>query len=192
MDFMELSLPGAYVVTPRWLSDRRGAGIEGLRVDLLGEIIGRPFEPKQINFSVSRRNTVRGLHSVTTLPGQAKYVTCVRGAALDVVVDLRIGSPAFGRYETRELSPDTGTAMYIPDGVMHGFAALTDDTSLCYVLSTTYVPGRQVAVDPWDSDLGIPWGMEESDAIMSDQDRGAPSVAEAERAGLLARYEDVR
>lgn len=192
MEFKELSLPGVHLVTPKQLPDRRGAFFEGLRADLLGEAIGHPFEPKQINYSVSGRNTLRGLHSVTTPPGQAKYVTCVRGAVLDFVVDLRIGSPTFGRHESRELIPETGLAVYIPDGLSHGFVALTDDTCLCYVLSTTYVPGTQIAVDPWDPALDLPWPLDASSAIMSDQDIEAPSVAEAEKAGLLSRYEDVR
>ncbi|MFP8887435.1 MULTISPECIES: dTDP-4-dehydrorhamnose 3,5-epimerase family protein [Streptomyces] len=185
----ETAVPGSYVVTPEQLHDRRGNFYEGLRTDLLEEVLGHPFTPRQINYSTSRRNTLRGIHGVARPPGQAKYVTCVRGALRDIVVDLRVGSPTFGRYSVRELDAASGRAVYVPEGVGHGFLALTDDTCICYVLSSTYVPGTQIDINPLDPDLALPWGFTEP-PLLSDKDAEAPSVAQALSAGLLARRQE--
>jgi NDP-hexose 3,5-(Or5-) epimerase len=183
----ETAVPGAYVITPHHLVDERGAFFEHFRADLLAETLGHPFVPRQINYSVSRRNTLRGIHSVAIPPGQAKYVTCVRGALRDIVVDLRVGSPTFGTYETTLLDAESGRALYIPEGVGHGFLALTDDTCICYVLSSEHVPGTQIDINPLDPDLALPWGFDEA-PVMSEKDTHAPSVSEAEAAGVLARW----
>jgi NDP-hexose 3,5-(Or5-) epimerase len=172
----ETKVPGAYVFTPRQITDVRGAFFESLRTDELERVLGHPFAVRQINYSVSRRNTLRGIHSVTSPPGQAKYVSCVRGALRDFVVDLRVGSPAFGRYDSNVLDAESGRAVYVPEGVGHGFLTLTDDACICYVLSSTYVPGTQIDIDPLDPDLALPWGFTEP-PLMSDKDRDAPSLA---------------
>ncbi|WP_328422278.1 dTDP-4-dehydrorhamnose 3,5-epimerase family protein [Streptomyces sp. NBC_00443] len=187
MHISETAVPGAYVITPRHLVDERGAFFEHFRSDLLADTLGRPFVPRQINYSVSRRNTLRGIHSVAIPPGQAKYVTCVRGALRDIVVDLRVGSPTFGTYQTTLLDAESGRALYIPEGVGHGFLALGDDTCICYVLSSEHVPGTQIDINPLDPDLALPWGFDEP-PLMSRKDAQAPGVAEAEAAGVLARW----
>lgn len=187
MQMAETSIPGVYVVEPKQLVDERGAFFESLRTEELGRIVGKPFVPRQINYSLSRRNTLRGLHSVSIPPGQAKFVSCVRGALRDFVVDLRLGSPTFGTYESNLLDDASGRAVYIPEGVAHGFLALTDDSCICYVLSSAHVPGTQIDIDPLDRDLAIPWGFSEP-PIISDKDRSAPSLAEARAAGVLAEW----
>jgi NDP-hexose 5-epimerase len=186
----ELAVPGAYLVTPRQIPDARGNFYEALRTDVLSRAVGRPFSPRQVNFSVSRRNTLRGLHSVAVPPGQAKYVTCVRGALRDVVVDLRVGSPAFGRHDVNVLDADSGRCVYVPEGVGHGFLTLTADTCVCYVLDTAHVPGTQIDIDPLDPDLALPWGFTDP-PLMSDKDARAPTVTAAAAAGLLAQWQGV-
>lgn len=187
MRIAETAVPGAYVITPRHLVDERGAFFEHFRAERLAETLGHPFVPRQINYSVSRRNTLRGIHSVAIPPGQAKYVTCVRGALRDIVVDLRVGSPAFGTYESTLLDAESGRGLYIPEGVGHGFLALTDDTCICYVLSSEHVPGTQIDINPLDPDLALPWGFDEP-PVMSEKDAHAPGVVEAEAAGVLAKW----
>ncbi|MDT0446485.1 MULTISPECIES: dTDP-4-dehydrorhamnose 3,5-epimerase family protein [unclassified Streptomyces] len=189
MHITETAVPGTFVVNPAQLPDERGTFFESLRASRLAEAVGRPFVPRQINFSVSRRNTLRGLHGVAIPPGQAKYVTCVRGALRDIVVDLRVGSPAFGRYTVNVLNAESGRALYIPEGVGHGFLALTDDTCICYVLSSEHVPGTQIDINPLDADLALPWGFSEP-PLMSAKDAKARSAAEAESAGLLATWRE--
>ncbi|MFD3946002.1 dTDP-4-dehydrorhamnose 3,5-epimerase family protein [Streptomyces sp. NPDC058579] len=188
MHIAETAVPGAYVVTPERHTDERGDFFEGLRTDLLEATTGHPFTPRQINYSTSRRNTLRGIHGVAIPPGQAKYVTCVRGALRDIVVDLRVGSPTFGAYETNVLDAASGRAVYVPEGVGHGFLTLTDDACISYVLSTVYVPGTQIDINPLDADLALPWGFTEH-PLMSAKDATAPGVREAEAMGLLASWQ---
>ncbi|BFU42703.1 dTDP-4-dehydrorhamnose 3,5-epimerase family protein [Krasilnikovia sp. MM14-A1004] len=189
MRIHESAMPGVFRIEPHQFRDARGAFFEAFRVDALAEAAGVEFVPRQINYSVSRRNTLRGIHSVTLPPGQAKFVTCVRGSLRDFVVDLRIGSPTFGQHESTVLDAASGGCVYIPEGVGHGFVALTDDTCICYVVSTTYVPGSQINIDPMDPDLAVPWGC--ADPVMSDADRAAISLSDAMAQGILAHWRDV-
>lgn len=191
MDVHETAVPGAFVFTPRQIRDERGAFFEAFRYDEVEAAVGCPFRPEQINYSVSQRNTLRGIHGVAVPPGQAKYVTCVRGALRDIVVDLRVGSPTFGTHHVTDLDAGSGRCVYVPPGAGHGFLALTDDTCICYVVSTRYVPGTQVNIDPLDPDLALPWGFSEP-PLMSDKDSNAPGVRAAAAAGLLATWLDVR
>ena len=183
------ALPGAYLVTPEQLPDERGAFWEGMRADKLEKVLGEPFVPRQISYSVSRRNTLRGIHTVAIPPGQAKYVSCVRGALRDIIVDLRIGSPAFGRHHVCELDAGSGRALYIPEGVGHGFLTLTEDTCISYVMSTVYAPGTQIDIDPFDPELDLPWGFTEP-PLMSPKDQAARGLAETVAAGVLPHFRE--
>ncbi|MCX4469502.1 dTDP-4-dehydrorhamnose 3,5-epimerase family protein [Micromonospora sp. NBC_01655] len=191
MRFTESTLPGVFRMEVNQFRDVRGSFFESFRVDAFEEATGVPFVPRQINYSVNRRNTLRGIHSVALPPGQAKFVSCVRGALRDFAVDLRVGSPTFGQYESNLLEAGSGRCVYLPEGVGHGFLALQDDSSICYVLSTTFVPGTQINVDPLDPELAIPWGFEEP-PLMSDADLSAMSLADALAGDVLARWDDVR
>jgi dTDP-4-dehydrorhamnose 3,5-epimerase len=113
-------------------------------------------------------------------------VTCLRGAVLDAVVDLRVGSPTFGRWEGVQLDDAQRRAVYIPEGIGHGFCALTDDATLTYLCSETYAPDREHSVHPLDADLEIAWPADSP--LVSDRDGAAPTLAEAAEAGLLPDY----
>jgi NDP-hexose 3,5-(Or5-) epimerase len=184
----EMTVPGAYRIEPEPLTDSRGLFFESVKNSALLASTGWELTARQVNFSASRRNTLRGIHGTTVPPGQAKFVTCVRGRALDIAVDIRVGSPTFGRYDLTYQSPESGTAVYLPDGIGHAFLALTDDTCMCYLCSTEYVPGTMIEIDALDPDLALPWALTKP-PIRSVKDAAAPSLAEAAAAGLLPTYE---
>ncbi len=188
MQFVELSIPGAYRIEIRRYPDRRGSFHEAWRFGELLQQTGHRFEIRQANYSVSRKNTIRGIHGTTVPPGQTKLVTCVRGAALDVAVDLRVGSPTFGRYEVTLQQAGTGVGVYLADGIGHAFHALTDDTCMNYLCGAEYVPGTMIEVQAMDPAIGIPWELD-GPPIMSDKDAAAPTLAEAVERGLLPTYE---
>jgi NDP-hexose 3,5-(Or5-) epimerase len=188
VEFQQMAVLDCFRAVPRLIADRRGYFFESFKRSELFQATGHVFTPLQVNYSVSRRNTLRGIHGVTLPPGQAKYVTCVRGAALDIVVDLRLGSPTFGQHDTTVLADAEGTSVYIAEGHAHGFLALADNTQISYLCSTPYVPGTQFDVNPFDSELALPWGLS-GQPLISDKDAASPSLAEAITAGVLPTYE---
>lgn len=190
MEVHELAVRDAYRLQPRLLTDPRGSFFESYKRDALLEATGHTFVPTQVNYSVSQRDTVRGLHGVAIPPSQAKLVTCVRGRLLDIVVDLRLGSPTFGAHAVNLLDAAEGTAVYVAEGLVHGFRALTDDSCISYLCSTQFLPGTQINVQPFDAELKLPWGLTREQALVSAADTAAPTVAEAAAQGLLASYED--
>ncbi len=188
MKIEPMSVLDAYRITPAHITDRRGSFYEGWRISDLTANFGHEFVVRQVNFSVSKRNTLRGIHGTTFPPGQAKLVTCVRGAALDVVVDLRIGSPTYGQFDTTLQEAETGVGVYLADGLGHAFLALTDDTCMNYLCSTEYVPGTMTDIQALDPALGIPWNID-GEPIRSDKDAAAPTLAEAAASGVLPHYQ---
>lgn len=186
MKLRPLSIEGAWEITPRQHGDPRGVFLEWYRFDRLAEEVGHPLRLAQANMSVSARGVVRGIHFAATPPGQAKYVTCVRGAVLDVVVDLRAGSPTYGRWEGVRLDDADRRAVYLSEGLGHGFCALTDDATLCYLCSETYNPAAEHCVHPLDPELAVDWPVDTPQLSARDQD--APSLADARSRGLLPDY----
>ncbi|MER6676580.1 dTDP-4-dehydrorhamnose 3,5-epimerase [Streptomyces sp. NPDC000983] len=184
-----LGIEGAWILEPKVFPDDRGSFHEWYRGEEFREATGHDLTLAQANCSVSRRGVVRGVHFSDVPPGQAKYVTCVRGAVLDVVVDLRTGSPAFGQWEAVRLDEDTRHAVFLSEGLGHAFMALSDDATVVYLCSTGYAPDREHGVNPLDPDLDLPWpaGLE---PVLSPKDAEAPSLSEALRTGLLPSYED--
>jgi NDP-hexose 3,5-(Or5-) epimerase len=188
MEIRPLAVPDAYRITPSKLADSRGCFYEALRYDTLLDASGHSFTPQQVNCSVSRRGTIRGIHGVLLPPAQAKFVSCIRGAVVDIVVDLRLGSPTYGRYDVSDLNEENGTSVYLAEG--HAFLTLAEDTCIQYVCSTMFVPGTQVEVDPLDPELALPWPLKGATPLMSEKDANAPSLREAAGQGLLSSYAD--
>ncbi|MFB7662539.1 dTDP-4-dehydrorhamnose 3,5-epimerase [Kitasatospora sp. NPDC056138] len=186
MKFRELTIEDVFEVTPQLHGDPRGLFTEWYRFDRLAEVVGHPLRLAQANLSVSARGVVRGIHFADVPPGQAKYVTCVRGAVLDVLVDLRVGSPTFGRWEGVRLDDVDRRAVYVPEGIGHGFCALTDDATLSYLCSETFNPAGEHGVHPLDPELAIEWPAEAPQ--LSAKDEAAPGLAEALAGGLLPDY----
>ncbi|HEY9328084.1 MAG TPA: dTDP-4-dehydrorhamnose 3,5-epimerase [Streptomyces sp.] len=183
----QLSIPGAWVHEPEVIPDSRGSFHEWFRASDLGEAAGHGLGLAQANFSTSRRGTLRGIHFADVPPGQAKYVKCVRGAVLDVIVDVRAGSRTYGRWEAVLLDDTDHRAVYIAEGLGHAFMALTDDAGVLYLCSEGYAPGRERGIDPLDPELGIEWPADIV-PLLSGKDAAAPSLAEAGQLGLLPSY----
>ena len=187
-----LGIEGAWTFTPRVHHDDRGSFAEAFRGAEFAEALGYRLEVAQTNCSVSRRGVIRGIHYSDVPPGQAKYVTCVAGAVLDVVVDLRGGSPSFGKWEGVRLDGASRNAIFLSEGLGHAFMALTDDATVLYLCSTPYAPGREHGVNPLDPAIGIAWPLDEvgGSPVLSEKDATAPSLAEALAGGALPRYDD--
>ena len=144
-----------------------------------------------MNISVSKQGTVRGVHFADVPPGQAKYVQCFAGKILDVVVDIRVGSPTFGQWDAVELDAESRRGLFITEGLGHAFCALTESVSVGYLCSTPYSPSREHGVHPLDTTLNLPWP-DRSDVLLSDKDQSAPTLAEAVESGLLPTLERCR
>jgi dTDP-4-dehydrorhamnose 3,5-epimerase len=186
MKIRPLSIAGTWEITPVQHGDPRGLFLEWYRFDLLEAEVGHPMRLAQANTSVSAGGVVRGVHYADVPPGQAKYVTCTRGALLDVVVDLRVGSPTFGQWEGVRLDDVDRRALYIGEGLGHGFCALSEDATITYLCSETYNPQREHTVHPLDPDLAIAWPVDEP--VLSARDAVAPSLAQARATGRLPGY----
>lgn len=191
MDIEPLSIEGAYVVTPRQFPDDRGVFLESFRADRLAEHLGHRMDVVQTNISVSSRGTVRGIHFADLPPSQAKYVTAVTGSLVDYVVDIRTGSPTFGRWEAVTLDATDRRAIYLSEGLGHAFCALEDGTTAMYLCSAAYNPTGEHGIQPLDPAIGLamPDGVE---PLLSPKDAAAPTLAEAEASGLLPSYDAYR
>ncbi|MFJ8852199.1 dTDP-4-dehydrorhamnose 3,5-epimerase [Streptomyces sp. NPDC102437] len=184
----QLSIAGAWVHEPKVFPDSRGSFHEWFKASELSEAVGHTLRLAQANFSVSSRGTLRGVHFADVPPSQAKYVKCVRGAVLDVIVDIRVGSPTYQQWEAVRLDDVDHHSVYLAEGLGHAFMALTDDASVAYLCSEGYAPGREHGINPLDPELGIEWPQGIT-PLLSDKDAAAPSLAEAAEQGLLPSYE---
>ena len=190
MTYRELAVPGAWEITPVQHGDPRGVFLEYFKSAPFGEAVGHAFDLQQANCSVSAAGVLRGVHFADVPPGQAKYVTCAKGAVLDVVVDIRVGSPTFGQWDSVLLDDTDRRAIYLGEGLGHAFISLEDDSTVLYLCSTGYAPGREHGIHPLDPALGITWPTTARDGSpltpqLSDKDAAAPTLAEAQAAGLL-------
>ena len=183
-----LAIDGVWLFTPVQHADDRGVFLESFTSAALHAATGRVLELAQMNISVSRRGSVRGIHFADVPPGQAKYVQCLTGAVLDIVVDIRIGSPTFGTYVACELNSSERQGLFVSEGLGHGFCALAEEASVGYLCSTPYAPGREHGINPLDPALNLPWPTD-IPGVLSDKDRSAPNLAEAAAAGLLPTLE---
>lgn len=189
MQIRELSVPGAFEVTPRQFPDDRGTFWEWYRFDALAEAVGHPLDLRQGNASVSRRGVVRGIHFADVPPSQAKYVSVLAGAVLDFVIDIRVGSPTFGQWDSVVLDTVDRRALYVGEGLGHCFVALTDDTVVTYLVSEVFNPERERGITPLDETIGLAMPFAHDQLVLSPKDVAAPTLREAEAAGLLPTWD---
>ncbi|MFF5173675.1 dTDP-4-dehydrorhamnose 3,5-epimerase family protein [Micromonospora sp. NPDC000089] len=183
-----LDISGAFLISSRSFTDERGAFFEVYREDVLTEVLGYPPRIVQTNYSVSHSNVLRGIHGAAVPPGLAKLVTCVRGLMLDFVVDLRTGSPTFGKWDMIILNGHDASSVYVEEGLGHAFVALVDDTCVQYQLSELYRPQDVITVHPLDPEIGLPLRLPDG-PVLSDRDAAAPTLSEAAELGLLPSYD---
>lgn len=177
-------LPEVLLLTPPRFDDARGWFSESFNAAAFAEA-GLPASFVQDNHvHNARAGTVRGLHMQRAPHGQVKLVRCLRGAIWDVAVDVRPGSATAGRWAAARLDAGSGTQILIPEGFLHGYVTLEDDTDVFYKVSAPWAPQAEVGVRWDDADLGLPWPVAAADAILSDKDARLPALAEA--LGVLA------
>lgn len=192
MQIRELNVPDSYEITPKQFGDDRGVFLEWYRFDRLAEVVGHSVDLRQANSSVSRKGVVRGIHFADVPLGQAKYVTATHGAVLDYVVDIRVGSPTFGQWDSVLLDDVDRRAIYLAEGLGHAFVALTDDATVSYLVTDTFNADREHGIDPLDREIGLVFPAEAGEPLLSPKDTAAPSLAEAAEAGLLPTWDDMR
>jgi dTDP-4-dehydrorhamnose 3,5-epimerase len=178
MKIEETTLPGVLMLTPKIYRDDRGAFTETYNLKLIAEA-GLPTNWVQDNFSVSRKNVLRGIHYQITQP-QGKLVRVTHGAVLDVVVDLRRSSPKFGKHVAVELSGENGRMMWIPAGFGHAFLVLSDVAGFAYKITDYYSPESERTILWSDPELGIAWPIAAGDAIVSEKDAKGKLLRDAE------------
>ena len=171
---VESNLDGLVVIEPEVFGDERGFLVETFREDDWREF-GIDLDFVQHNHSRSVRGTLRGLHFQTE-PGQAKLVRCSAGRIFDVAVDLRRGSPTFGRWEGYELDDRDHRQLFVPAGFGHGFCVLSETADVDYQLSSYYDPATESGIAWNDPDVGVEWPIDEP--LLSDRDKSAPKLAE--------------
>jgi dTDP-4-dehydrorhamnose 3,5-epimerase len=178
MNIEETSLPGVLIITPKIYTDSRGAFWETWTLKDF-ETAGLPATWVQDNFSVSKKNVVRGIHYQVIQP-QGKLVRAAFGAVLDVAVDLRRNSPCFGKHVAIELSAENGRMLWIPEGFGHAFLVLTEQAGFAYKVTDYYNPKGERTIVWNDPEIGIQWPIKPEEAIVSDKDAQGAMLAAAE------------
>ncbi|KGM08973.1 dTDP-4-dehydrorhamnose 3,5-epimerase family protein [Cellulomonas bogoriensis] len=197
MDLTPLSVEGAWAVTPRLHGDDRGVFLEWFRGESFARAVGQPgLRLAQANLSVSAAGVVRGIHFAQLAPSQAKYVTCTSGAVLDVVVDIRVGSPTFGQWDAVVLDDVERRAVYVSEGLGHAFMALEERSTVVYLCSAGYAPDREHGINPLDPRIGITWPTTGRDGralepLLSPKDAQAPTLLQARDLGTLPTVDEV-
>ncbi|GAS86976.1 dTDP-4-dehydrorhamnose 3,5-epimerase family protein [Mycolicibacterium brisbanense] len=189
MTARELKVPGAWELTPKLHGDSRGMFFEWFTDSGFTGFAGHKFDLRQANCSVSAAGVLRGVHFAELPPSQAKYVTCVRGSVFDVVVDIRVGSPTYGQWDSVLLDDRDRRSVYLSEGLGHAFLALEDDSTVMYLCSAPYAPEREHTI--LATDLGIDWP-EGHELVISERDAAAPTLEEVRAAGLLPTWEETR
>jgi dTDP-4-dehydrorhamnose 3,5-epimerase len=178
MKITETELPGVLVLSPTIYRDNRGAFWETWNQREMAEAGLKPTWV-QDNFSVSKKNVVRGIHYQVIQP-LGKLVRVTHGAVLDVAVDLRRSSPTFAKHVVVELTGENGQMLWIPEGFGHAFLALSDDVCFAYKVTDYYCPAGERTIVWNDADLGIPWPISPEYAIVAEKDRKGAILREAE------------
>ncbi len=174
----KLKLPGAMIIQPKQFGDDRGFFSEVFNARSWREI-GIDAEFVQDNHSMSvDRGVIRGMHFQIPPHSQAKLVRVVRGAMVDVIVDIRKGSPTYGDHVAVELSAENWRQLWVPDGFAHGFCTLSENCEVLYKVTGYYAPDCDKGLAFDDPALGIDWPVAAADAILSDKDRRQPLLGE--------------
>jgi dTDP-4-dehydrorhamnose 3,5-epimerase len=188
MELTPLAVEGSWVAeSPIW-RDHRGYFREWFKSEDVKDVTGRDFGIEQANFSLSSAGTLRGIHYSIAPRGQAKWITCISGSIQDVIVDIRPNSKTFGQWIDVELRGDEGRAIFISEGLGHGFLALEDNTAVAYLVSSPFSPNYEFEINPLDERIGIEWSLSISSLKISAKDKNAPNLAEQLANGKLPTF----
>ncbi|GAB3605469.1 dTDP-4-dehydrorhamnose 3,5-epimerase [Conyzicola nivalis] len=170
--------------------DERGAFFEFYRHEALQETVGHPLTLRQGNMSVSSKGVARGIHYALVPPGQAKYVTAVRGGFVDYIIDLRVGSPTFGEWDSVIIDDDDRRTVYLSEGLGHAIVSLTDNATVSYLVSEVFNPQRELGISVFDPEIGLAFPDVLGELQVSPKDRDAPTLSDALRDGVLPTWAD--
>ncbi len=176
MKVTELEIKGSWMLESQVFNDNRGTFSEWYKSEIFGQETNENFVPAQANVSTSKIGTLRGIHFSLAGIGQAKLIMCAFGKIQDVIVDLREGSPTFGRHQSVLLEQQSGKSLFLSKGLGHGFLSLADSSTVVYLVSSKYSPSDEYGVNPLDPDLNIKWWLDQSDLILSEKDLKADSL----------------
>lgn len=190
MNIIETSLADAFIIEPQVFGDHRGWFMEGYNKKAFTEAgIDADFVQDNRSFS-QKKGTLRGLHCQTNPRCQAKLVTCIKGAVMDVIVDIREGSPSYLKWIAVELSEENKKQLFVPKGFLHGFVTLTDDVEFSYKVDDYYSPENDRSVCFCDEVFSIDWGIE--NPILSEKDIKAPRFCDSDVRFFYERAESLR
>lgn len=176
MEIIAGELEGLFIIEPKVFGDARGYFFESFHDERFAQATGSSVQFVQDNESFSQKGVLRGLHRQRPPYGQAKLVRVVQGAVLDVAVDVRPGSPTYGKHQAVVLSAENKRQFFIPEGFVHGFLTLEDNTIFHYKCSNYYAPDHETGIRWNDSDIGVDWGI--TDPILSEKDKLLPFLRE--------------
>ena len=183
MDIEELGIKGAWIVRSPIHKDERGFFREWFKTEETAKVLGRSFDVKQANVSCSNKGVLRGIHYSRSNEGQGKWITCVSGSIWDVVVDIRPSSPTFRKWISIELNSHSGSALFVSEGLGHGFLSLEDNSIVTYLLTSKYDPEEEFEIHPLDPELGITWPIQ--NPSLSLKDAAAATLQEQFTSGNL-------
>lgn len=178
METIKTAIPGAIIIEPKVFYDARGYFFESFSQREFEKAVGHAVNFVQDNESKSSRGVMRGLHFQLPPYTQAKLVRCTAGAVLDVCVDLRKGSPAYGQHVAVELTADNRRQLFVPRGCAHGFAVLTETATFQYKCDNYYAPQADGGISILDASLGIDWRIDPASALLSEKDTRHPLLAD--------------
>ena len=180
MRFIKTDIEDVFIIEPKVFGDDRGYFMETFRKDLFEEFTGLKIDFCQDNESKSKRGVLRGLHYQLPPFAQSKLVRVIKGSVIDVAVDIRKGSPTFGKYVAVELSEENKRQLFIPRGFAHGFLVTSDEAIFVYKVDNYYSPECDRSIRWDDPDIGIDWNFPKDEILVSDKDKNAPFLKDAE------------
>ena len=179
MKFIKTAIKGVYIIEPSVFGDNRGYFLESFNLEKFEENV-YPIKFVQDNESKSSRGVLRGLHFQKPPFNQAKLVRCIDGRVMDVAVDIRKGSPTYGKHVAIELSGENKRQLFVPRGFAHGFSVLSETAVFAYKVDNTYAPDSDSGIRYDDQELNIDWGLTEEDIQLSEKDKNLPSFKDLE------------
>jgi dTDP-4-dehydrorhamnose 3,5-epimerase len=190
VEIRPLTIPGAFEFTPVIRGDERGSFVETYRFEKLEEAVGHRLDLRQANLSVSAKGVARGVHSALVPPGQAKYVSAAYGAFIDFIVDIRVGSPTFGTWDSVLIDDVSRRMVYLAEGLGHAIVSLADRSTVSYLVSDTYRPDQELSITLFDPEIGLTFPFAADELVVSPRDAEAPTLREAMAKGLLPTWNE--